>query len=46
LQCYLTEFDFRMNNRAKLGVTDDMRAVKALEGIREKRLAYRRTNAA
>jgi transposase-like protein len=46
LQRYLAEFDFRMNNRAKLGVTDDMRAVKALAGIRGKRLTYRRTNAA
>jgi transposase-like protein len=46
LQRYLAEFDFRMNNRAKLGVTDDMRAVKALEGIRGKRLTYRRSNAA
>jgi transposase-like protein len=46
LQRYLAEFDFRMNNRAKLGITDDMRAVKALEGIRGKRLTYRRTNAA
>lgn len=35
-----------MNNRAKLGVTDDMRVVKALEGIRGKRLTYRRTDAA
>ena len=43
---YLAEFDFRMNNRAKLGVTDDMRAMRALEGIRGKRLTYRRTNAA
>jgi transposase-like protein len=46
LQRYLAEFDFRQNNRAKLGVTDDMRAVKALEGIRGKRLTYRRPNAA
>ena len=30
MQRYLAEFDFRQNNRAKLGVTDDMRAVKAL----------------
>ncbi len=45
LSRYLAEFDFRMNNRAKLGVTDDMRAVKALEGIKGKRLTYRRTNA-
>lgn len=46
LQRYLAEFDFRQNNRAKLGVTDDMRAIKALEGIRGKRLTYRRTNKA
>ena len=46
LQRYLAEFDFRQNNRAKLGVTDDMRAVKALAGIRGKRLTYRRTDAA
>jgi transposase-like protein len=46
LQRYLAEFDFRMSNRAKLGVTDDMRAVKALEGIRGKRLTYRRPDAA
>jgi len=46
LQRYLAEFDFRQNNRAKLGVTDDMRAVKALEGIRGKRLNYRRTDEA
>lgn len=38
---YLAEFDFRMNNREKLGVTDDMRAHIALEGIRGKRLTYR-----
>lgn len=43
---YLAEFDFRMNTRTKLGFTDDMRAVKALEGIKGKRLTYRRTNAA
>ena len=43
---YLAEFDFRMNHRAKLGYTDEMRAVKALEGIKGKRLTYRRTNAA
>ena len=46
LQRYLAEFDFRQNNRSKLGVTDDMRAVKALAGIAGKRLTYRRTNAA
>jgi transposase-like protein len=46
LQRYLTEFDFRQNNRAKLGIDDAARAVKALEGIQGKRLTYRRTNKA
>lgn len=44
LQRYLNEFDFRYSNRVKLGYTDDMRADKALEGIKGKRLTYRRTN--
>jgi hypothetical protein len=44
LQRYLNEFDFRYSNRIKLGITDDMRADKALEGIKGKRLTYRRTN--
>jgi transposase-like protein len=39
---YLAEFDFRASHRVKLGYTDDMRADKALEGIRGKRLTYRR----
>lgn len=46
LQRYLTEFDFRQNNRAKLGIDDTARAAKALEGIQGKRLTYRRTNKA
>jgi transposase-like protein len=46
LDRYLAEFDFRQNNRARLGVDDAMRADKALEGIRGKRLTYRRTNEA
>jgi transposase-like protein len=41
LQRYLNEFDFRMNNRAKLGVTDDMRANRILKGAEGKRLTYR-----
>jgi transposase-like protein len=40
LHRYLAEFDFRMNNRAKLGISDDMRADIALQGIRGKRLMY------
>jgi transposase-like protein len=46
LQRYLAEFDFRQNYRAKMGFDDNMRAVKALEGIKGKRLTYRRTNEA
>lgn len=42
LQRYLNEFDFRYNNREKLGVDDAMRADKALQGIVGKRLTYRR----
>lgn len=46
LQRYLAEFDFRLNHRIKLGYDDAMRADKALEGIKGKRLTYRRTNQA
>lgn len=38
---YLSEFDFRMNYRIRLGYTDDMRADIALKGIAGKRLTYR-----
>ena len=37
---YLAEFDFRHNNRSKLGVEDDERAALALKGIEGKRLTY------
>jgi len=46
LQRYLAEFDFRQNNRIKLGINDTMRADIALKGIAGKRLTYRRTNEA
>jgi hypothetical protein len=46
LNLYLSEFDFRQNNRAKLGIDDTMRAEKALKGIVGKRMTYRRTNEA
>jgi transposase-like protein len=46
LKRYLGEFDFRYNERAGLGVTDDDRAAKALKGISGKRLTYRRTDEA
>jgi len=44
LQRYLAEFDFRQSNRAKLGVTDDMRADRLLKGTEGKRLTYRTTD--
>jgi transposase-like protein len=42
LHRYLAEFDFRYNNRSKLGVEDSERANNALKGIGGKRLTYRR----
>jgi transposase-like protein len=41
---YLAEFDFRMNNRAKLGVTDTERAARILKGAEGKRLTYNQAN--
>jgi transposase-like protein len=41
LHRYLSEFDFRYSYRVKLGYSDTMRADKALEGIKGKRLTYR-----
>ena len=41
LHRYLSEFDFRYNHRAKLGVDDFARANFALAGIVGKRLTYR-----
>ncbi len=41
-QRYLNEFAFRYNNRSKLGIEDDERALIALRGIEGKRLIYRR----
>jgi ISXO2-like transposase domain len=42
LHRYLSEFDFRYSNRVALGVDDQARAEKALQGIIGKRLTYRR----
>ena len=42
LHRYLSEFDFRYSNRVALGVNDESRAEKALQGITGKRLTYRR----
>lgn len=42
LKRYLAEFDFRYNERMKLGVSDTQRTAKAIKGIVGKRLTYRR----
>lgn len=44
LHRYVGEFDFRYNNRVKLGIDDISRAERALLGIKGKRLTYRTAN--
>jgi transposase-like protein len=46
LHRYLSEFDFRYSNRIALGIDDQIRAEKALQGITGKRLTYRRPHKA
>lgn len=46
LHRYLSEYDFRYNNRIHLGVDDTARFNIALKGIEGKRLTYRRTDEA
>ena len=46
LDRYLTEFDFRQNTRAKLGIDDAARADTALQGFKGKRLTYETTQSA
>lgn len=46
LHRYLAEFDFRYNNRVKLGVDDKARALKAIRGAKGKRLTYRPSDSA
>jgi transposase-like protein len=41
LQRYLTEFQFRYNNRSGLGIEDGERAALLMKGIEGKRLTYR-----
>jgi transposase-like protein len=44
LHRYLAEFDFRYSNRSALGVEDQDRVEKIVEGAKGKRLMYRRPN--
>jgi transposase-like protein len=44
LHRYLSEFDFRHNNRVALGVHDEQRAVNMIKGVSGKRLTYRTAN--
>lgn len=44
LNRYVTEFNFRYNNRIKLGVDDTERAERILKGVVGKRLTYRPAN--
>ena len=44
LHRYLSEFDFRYNNRVKLGVNDGERAVLAVKSAAGKRLTYRQSH--
>jgi ISXO2-like transposase domain len=44
LHRYVAEFDFRYNNRVRLGVDDAQRANCALKGAKDKRLTYRTIN--
>jgi len=46
LDRYLAEFDFRMNNRIRLGVDDVQRTAIAVQGAAGKRLAYKTTHSA
>jgi hypothetical protein len=40
---YLAEFDFRYTYRAALGIDDEERTERAIQGIIGKRLTYRTT---
>ena len=41
LHRYVAEFDFRYNNRVRLGIDDQASTLAALRGIAGKRLTYR-----
>ncbi|MGO8833198.1 MAG: IS1595 family transposase [Roseiarcus sp.] len=44
LHRYLAEFDFRHSNRARLGIVDNARGERALQGVKGKRLTYQTIN--
>jgi hypothetical protein len=44
LHRYVAEFDFRYNNRTRLGVDDAERAAMIVRGAEGKRLMYRRSD--
>ncbi len=44
LHRYLAEFDFRYSNRVALGIDDENRAVRVLDGAKGKRLTYRQSS--
>jgi transposase-like protein len=44
LHRYLAEFDFRHNNRIRLGVDDMERTERAIKGLKGKRLTYQTTS--
>jgi transposase-like protein len=46
LHRYLAEFDFRYSNRAKLGIDDTERTVRAIKGGHGKRLTYKPASSA
>jgi transposase-like protein len=46
LHRYLAEFDFRYNNRIRLGVDDVERTNRAIKGLKGKRLTYQTTREA
>jgi hypothetical protein len=43
---YLAEFDFRQNNRVRLGINDVQRTANAIKGAKGKRLTYQTTHSA
>ena len=43
---YVAEYDFRYNNRSRLGVEDTERTAKIIQQAAGKRLTYRRTDKA